>query len=213
MRSHEHRATLAERTDRGVDKPDKERHGALGRSGDLGRTLIQAPALLGGRARREGHLLVEAPSGETAASVNRSSRSRRSMGLPRARHHPPAHRDPRPHHHRQDRTVPQDPANRAADRPPLRLAPPRPTSPGRLGGRLQRPPPPQGHRHAGPGPTLPARYRGPAVPARHRGPHRDHPTGVGQRPVSAGRHLAGQVVTVRLHPTVLQGHVVARPGA
>jgi hypothetical protein len=38
-----------------------------------------------------------------------------------------------PHYHRQDRAVPQDPANRAADRPPLRLAPPRPTGPGCLG--------------------------------------------------------------------------------
>jgi hypothetical protein len=29
--------------------------------------------------------------------------------LPRTRHHPPVHRDPLPDHHRQDRTLPQDP--------------------------------------------------------------------------------------------------------
>ena len=48
-------------------------------------------------------------------------------------HHPPAHRRPLPDHHRQDRTLPQDPASRAAHRPPLRLTGPGPTAAGRLG--------------------------------------------------------------------------------
>ena len=54
-------------------------------------------------------------------------------------------------------------------------------------------------RHSGP--------RRPSPPAAHRRSDRGHPPGVGQRPhrvcyqqVSAGRHLAGQLVTVRLHP-------------
>jgi transposase len=68
-----------------------------------------------------------------------------------------------PPHHRQDRTLPQDPPGRAADRPPLRLPGPSPTGPRRLGGRLQPPPSPPSHRHAGPGPTLPARRRRPTA--------------------------------------------------
>ena len=50
-----------------------------------------------------------------------------------------------------------------------------------------------------------------AQPAAHRRPDRDHPAvstsgliGVCYQQVSAGRHLAGQVVTVRLHPSALQ---------
>ena len=51
----------------------------------------------------------------------------------------------------------------------------------------------------------------PLPPARHGRPYRDHPPvsasgliGVCYQQVSAGRHLAGEVVTVRLHPSVLQ---------
>ena len=139
--------------------------------------------------------------------------------LPRARDHPPAHRRPLPDHHRQDRTVPQDPAGRAAHRPPLRLPGPGPTGAGRLGGRLQHPAAPTRPSPCCPGPALPATDgRGDPGPSRSRpaSPLTVGPTevtrrvsasgliGVCYQQVSAGRHLAGQVVTVRLHPTVLQ---------
>ena len=124
-------------------------------------------------------------------------------------------------HHRQDRTLPQDPPDRTAGRPPVRLPPPRPTGPGRLGGRLQPPPPPPGHRHAGPSPTVPAQRFQPAATAATPTLQPSPPVtidpieitrrvsasgliGVCCQQVSAGRHLAGQIVTVRLHPTVLQ---------
>ena len=130
----------------------------------------------------------------------------------------PMHRGPLPDHHRQDRAIPQDPAGRAAHRPPLRLPPPRPTGRGCLGHRLQPPPPPPGHRHGRPGQTLPAADRRggpgpsrPSPPAAHRRSAEvtrrvsaSGLIGVCYQQVSAGRHLAGQVVTVRLHPTVLQ---------
>ena len=140
--------------------------------------------------------------------------------LPRARDHPPAHRGPLPDHHRQDRTLPQDPPGRAADRPPVRLPRPRPTGAGRLGGRLQHPPAPPGDRHGRPGPAVPAPTATDPSPAPTTAPARRPATlsptevtrrvsasgliGVCYQQVSAGRHLAGQVVTVRLHPTVLQ---------
>ena len=99
------------------------------------------------------------------------------------------HRGPLPDHHRQDRTLPQDPASRAADRPPLRLPRPCPADPGRLGGRLQHPASPPSHRHASPSSTLPAAdHRGdsspddPTTPVTHGGPDRDHPPSLGQRP-------------------------------
>ena len=91
-------------------------------------------------------------------------------------HHPPVHRGPLPDHHRQDRTVPQDPPGRAAHRPPLRLARPSPTGAGRLGGRLQHPTSPPGDRHGRPG----QRFEPPTA-----APPRSQPSSPHSRPPSA----------------------------
>ena len=93
---------------------------------------------------------------------------------------------------------------------------PRPTGARRLGGRLQHPPPPPGDRHGRPGPTVPTRHRQPQpdtrTPSQPARPATLSPTevtprvsasgliGVCYQQVAAGRHLAGQIVTVRLHP-------------
>jgi transposase len=135
---------------------------------------------------------------------------------PEQGHHPPAHRGPLPDHHRQDRTLPQDPPDRTAGRPPVRLPPPRPTDPGCLGDRLQPPPP-----HQAIAMRVPAQRFQPAATAATPTLQPSPPVtidpieitrrvsasgliGVCYQQVSAGRHLAGQIVTVRLHPTVLQ---------
>ena len=137
--------------------------------------------------------------------------------LPRTRDHPPAYRGPLPDHHRQDRTVPQDPAGRAADRPPLRLARRCPAGGGCLGGRLNTQRPHQAIAMAVPARRFqaPTAESAPAPAVQARQPLTVGPTEVTRRvsasgligicyqQVSAGRHLAGQVVTVRLHPSVL----------
>ena len=138
--------------------------------------------------------------------------------LPRTRDHPPAYRGPLPDHHRQDRTLPQDPAGRAADRPPLRLARRCPAGGGCLGGRLNTQRPHQAIAMAVPARRFqaPTAESAPAPAVQARQPLTVGPTevtrrvsasgliGVCYQQVSAGRHLAGQVVTVCLHPSVLQ---------
>jgi transposase InsO family protein len=120
--------------------------------------------------------------------------------------------------HRQARTLPQDPAGRAAHRPPLRLARPCPAGAGAWvddyntqrphqaiamqvpARRFQRP-----TAAATPVPTIQPRQSltvGPTEVTRR--VSASGLIGVCYQQVSAGRHLAGQVVTVRLHPTVLQ---------